>query len=62
MLSFCLQATVLDDLRTLRMRNTVMTEQFGDQVNVVQTIDGGIRASRLFVRGDGAKILPGKSR
>ena len=42
----------------IRMRNTVMTELFSDQVNVVQTLQGSARASRLFVRGDSFKLLP----
>ncbi|HEV2017391.1 MAG TPA: DUF6702 family protein [Gemmatimonadaceae bacterium] len=58
MLSFCLQATAPEGMRKLKMRNSVMTELFGDQVNVVQTVDGSRRASRLFVQGDGLKPLP----
>jgi hypothetical protein len=58
MLSFCFQASARDGMRNLRMRNSVMTELFGDQVNVVQTIDGSTRENRLFVRGDGLKPLP----
>lgn len=57
MLLFCLQAGVPDGIQKLKMRNTIMTELFSDQVNVVQTVDGGARASRLFVRGDGSKDL-----
>lgn len=57
-LSFCLQATAPEGMQRMRLRNSVMTELFGDQVNVVQTVDGGARASRLFVRGDGLKTIP----
>lgn len=58
MLGFCLQARIVHSMGKLKMRNSIMTELFGDQVNVVQTVDRGARASRLFVRGDGAKDLP----
>ena len=58
MLMFCLRAAAPEGMQKLKMRNSVMTELFGDQVNVVQTVDGGARASRLFVRGDGLKVLP----
>ena len=57
-LSFCLQATAPEGMQRMRLRNSVMTELFGDQVNVVQMVHGGTRASRLFVRGDGLKTLP----
>jgi hypothetical protein len=55
MLLFCVQTAVIGPIAQMRMRNTVMTELFGDQVNVVQTVQGAVRASRLFVRGDGFK-------
>ena len=58
MLLFCLQATSIAAIAQIRMRNTVMTELFSDQVNVVQSLQGSARASRLFVRGDGFKPLP----
>jgi len=57
-LLFCLQVTAPDGMQKMKMRNSVMTELFDDQVNVVQTVDGGNKASRLFVRGDGLKALP----
>lgn len=54
---YCLQvATAASQLK--RMRNSILTELFSDQVNVVQTVDGDHRTSRLFVRGDGPKSLP----
>lgn len=58
MLLFCIQATSVAGIAEIRMRNTVMTELFSDQVNVVQTLQGSARASRLFVRGDSFKLLP----
>ena len=58
MLLFCLQVAAPDGMQNMKMRNSVMMEVFGDQVNVVQTVNGGARASRLFVRGDGLKALP----
>jgi len=57
-LLFCLTSNKPETLQKIRMRNSIMTELFSDQVNVVQTVDGGRRESRLFVRGDGVKTLP----
>ena len=57
MLWFCLMSNKPESVQKMKMRNTIMTELFSDQVNVVQTMDGGSRASRLFVRGDGMKTL-----
>ena len=57
MLWFCLMAKQAESPQKTKMRNTIMTELFSDQVNVVQTLDGSTRTSRLFVRGDGAKAL-----
>ncbi|MDP9203218.1 MAG: hypothetical protein M3P26_14980 [Gemmatimonadota bacterium] len=58
MLFFCLQAKTPQGTQKLRIRNSVMTELFEDQVNVVQTVTVAARASRLFVRGDGLKAMP----
>lgn len=58
MLFFCLQAKASQGTQKLRLLNSVMTELFDDQVNVVQTVTGAARASRLFVRGDGLKAMP----
>ena len=58
MLLFCLQAKAPRATLKLRIRNSVMTELFDDQVNIVQSVTGTSRASRLFVRGDGPKALP----
>ena len=58
MLFFCLQARASQGTQKLRILNSVMTELFDDQVNVVQTVTGAARASRLFVRGDGLKAMP----
>jgi hypothetical protein len=57
MLLLCLQVTAPDGIQKLKMRNSVMMELFSDQVNVVQIVNGGARATRLFVRGDGLKEL-----
>ncbi len=57
MLWFCLMSNKPESVQKMKMRNSIMTELFSDQVNVVQTVDGGSRASRLFVRGDGIKAL-----
>jgi hypothetical protein len=57
MLWFCLMTNKPETFQKMKMRNSIMTELFSDQVNVVQTLDGASRASRLFVRGDGVKAL-----
>lgn len=58
MLRFCLRANFTAPPTTVRISNSIMTELFHDQVNVVQTRAGNKRASRMFVRGDGWKALP----
>ena len=39
------------------MRHALLTEVFGDQVNVVQASYDGRRETLLFTPGDGAKPL-----
>lgn len=56
MLKFCFRLPSRRDA-ALRVRNTVMTELFSDQVNVIQSVGSKGRTSRLFVRGDGWKEL-----
>ncbi len=58
MLRFCFRANIASPRNTVRISNSIMTELFHDQVNVVQTLAGNKRASRMFVRGDGWKSLP----
>jgi hypothetical protein len=59
MLKFCFRAAMgKHSDAPLRVSNTIMTELFRDQVNVVQSSAGGRRASRMFVHGDGWKTLP----
>ena len=58
MLWLCVMAKEPESLQKMKMRNSIMTELFSDQVNVVQTVNGDRRTSRLFVRGDGVKALP----
>ena len=58
MLFICLQAKAPRGTQKLRILNCIMPELFDDQVNVVQTVTGAARASRLFVRGDGLKAMP----
>lgn len=41
----------------LRVSNRVLVELYADQVNIVQATVGARRASLLFTRGDGAKLL-----
>lgn len=57
MLKFCFVIPTPSAVSGIRVRNTVMTELFKDQVNVVQVAGMGGRKSRLFVRGDGWKAL-----
>jgi hypothetical protein len=56
-LIFCLHATSTGSPTGLRVSNTLMTELFDDQVNVVQAVVGKRRTSRMFVRGDGWKSV-----
>ena len=58
MLRFCLRARAISSGKKFRISNTLMTELFDDQVNVVQSITGNRRASRIFVGGDGWKAIP----
>ncbi len=42
----------------MRVRNGVLCERFGDQVNLVCASYGGRTVTLLFTPGDGAKLLP----
>jgi hypothetical protein len=53
MLHFCLAADASPG--KIILTTSVMTELFHDQVNVVQSVDGPKRSSRMFVKGDGPK-------
>ncbi len=46
-----------EPLAGLRLRNRVLQEQFGDQVNLVQVKDGRLQRMLNFRRGDGFKPL-----
>ena len=39
------------------VRNTLLCEQFKDQINIVQVAIGGTKRSLVFTRGDGPKRL-----
>ncbi len=58
----CVQAVVPgvagSGLGGLRIRDTVLTEVYDDQVNVVMADYDGRHESLLFTRGDGGKALP----
>lgn len=58
MLRFCFRATLATPGKPVQIANAVLTEMFADQVNVVQSVVGSRRASRMFVRGDGWKKVP----
>ncbi len=57
MLKFCFRISAPDGMKGIRVRNNLLTEVFGDQVNVVQSVSSSGRTSRMFVRGDGWKSL-----
>lgn len=56
-LRFCLRASVSAGSGSYQLSNTLLTELFDDQVNVVQSVAGKRRDSRMFVRGDGWKRI-----
>lgn len=56
-LRFCLRASLPQEGGSYQLSNTLLTELFEDQVNVVQSVAGNRRESRMFVRGDGWKRL-----
>ena len=56
MLHLCLRSRVASS-EPLKIANTMMTDLFSDQVNVVQSVDGRSRTSRMFVKGDTWKPL-----
>ena len=58
-LQLCVRARVSPSTKSLRIANTMMTDLFADQVNVVQSVGTRSRTSRMFVKGDGWKPLPG---
>ena len=53
----CVEVASADGLAGLKMRNAILCDLFGDQVNVVQGVSGGARRSVLFTKGDRAKAL-----
>lgn len=57
-LFLCLRGTVQGPLAGASLRNTLLTEMFADQVNIVQASYGGRRRTLLFTARDGAKPLP----
>jgi hypothetical protein len=57
LLWICVEATSVDGLHALRVRNGMLSDLFDDQVNVVQATIGGARRSVLFTKGDRAKPL-----
>lgn len=54
----CLSAPVRRGLSGVRIRDTILSDVFGDQVNVLQAEYGGRRHSILFTGASGAKQLP----
>jgi hypothetical protein len=48
----------LHETGTFRIGNSVLCEVYGDQVNIVQVIQGTTRRSLLFSPGDGLKRVP----
>lgn len=54
----CMETTVRPRASGLRLRNTLLTALFADQVNIVKSMVSGTPRSVLFTRGDGEKALP----
>ena len=50
----CIEVT---DTRAISLRNTLLCEQFRDQINIVQVAGGGAKRGLVFIRGDGPKRL-----
>jgi hypothetical protein len=57
-LFLCLRATAQPSPAGARLRNTLLSELFVDQVNIVQASYGGARRTLLFTSRDGMKALP----
>ena len=57
-LFLCLRGAVRGSLAGASMTNTLLTEIFPDQVNIVQASYDGRRRTLLFTPRDGAKPLP----
>jgi hypothetical protein len=55
---FYLQAKAPDGLSKLTLSNRLLFELFADQVNIVNVVKDGKRASLVFKRGDTAKVIP----
>jgi hypothetical protein len=56
-LEVCLRAPASAVPTGARVRNAILSEAFGDQVNVVQISFGGRRQTLFFTPGDGAKVI-----
>lgn len=54
----CLEANAQAGPSTLRLRQGMLLELYGDQVNVVQTLYGPRRRSLLFTRSTSVQQLP----
>jgi len=52
-----LQANAPEGLSKASLRNKLLFDLFADQVNIVNVLNDGKRASLVFKRGDGAKEL-----
>ena len=57
-LLLCLRATGQPSPAGARMRNALLNEIFGDQVNIVQASYGGAKRTVLFTGRDAIKVLP----
>lgn len=57
LLFICLRAPAARAPGRPQVRNSILTEIFPDQVNIVQATLGGARQTVLFTPGDGAKTL-----
>jgi hypothetical protein len=53
----CLEAAWSGAMDGMRVHDRMLFELYRDQINIVQAIDGGSRASLLFTSGDGPKRI-----
>ena len=58
----CLHARLERGLAGVRVADRLLNDLFDDEINIVQIDDAGKRASAIYTRKDGAKVLIRESR
>ena len=58
----CLRARLERGLTGVRVADRLLNDLFDDEINIVQIDDAGKRASAIYTRKDGAKVLIQESR